>query len=61
MQDDVAGLNFESTQLPYSYKLLVGSSAIDVALTASTVDIDADGDHRPQGAQKDIGADEYKP
>jgi hypothetical protein len=36
-----------------------GSSAIDQATTPSPVVIDADGDARPQGAQKDIGADEY--
>lgn len=45
---------------PYDYHLLAGSSAIDQATTQSTVGVDVDGDVRPQGAQKDIGADEYK-
>lgn len=46
---------------PYDYHLRAGSSAIDQATTASPIIIDADGDVRPQGAQKDIGADEHKP
>jgi hypothetical protein len=46
---------------PYNYHLTAGSSAIDAATTSSTIAVDADGDLRPQGAQKDIGADEYKP
>jgi Right handed beta helix region len=46
---------------PYDYHLGAGSSAIDQATTPSAVAVDADGDARPQGAQKDIGADEYKP
>jgi hypothetical protein len=45
---------------PYDYHLGAGSSAIDQATTPSAVAVDADGDARPQGAQKDIGADEYK-
>jgi Right handed beta helix region len=58
----VSGLLFaEPEQAPYNYHLLVGSSAIDQSTTTSTVTVDADGDTRPQGAQKDIGADEYKP
>jgi hypothetical protein len=46
---------------PYNYHLTAGSSATDAATTPSTITVDADGDLRPQGAQKDIGADEYKP
>jgi hypothetical protein len=46
---------------PYDYHLRTGSSAIDQATTASSVVIDADGEARPQGAQKDSGADEHKP
>ena len=61
IQNDVAGLNFESPDMmPYSYKLSEGSSAIDQATTPSTVVVDHDGDPRPQGAQKDIGADELR-
>jgi hypothetical protein len=57
----VTGLNFASPDNePYNYHLLAGSSAIDQATTASTVTVDIDGDSRPQGGQKDIGADEYK-
>ena len=57
----VTGLSFvRPDDNPYDYHLLAGSSAIDQATTASLVVVDADGDVRPQGAQKDIGADEYK-
>ena len=59
---NVMGLAFvRPDDNPYDYHLLAGSSAIDQATTQSTVTVDADGDARPQGAQKDIGADEYKP
>jgi hypothetical protein len=63
VQDDVVGLDFARVDSgpPYSYEIGTNSTAKDMATTASTVDIDVDGDHRPQGAQKDIGADEYKP
>jgi Right handed beta helix region len=58
---DLAELKFLAPDMPpFSYRLGAGSSAIDQATTASTVAVDADGDVRPQGAQKDIGADEYK-
>jgi Right handed beta helix region len=57
----LAAIRFvESEQAPFNYRLATGSSAIDQATTASPVVIDVDGDVRPQGAQKDIGADEYK-
>jgi Right handed beta helix region len=56
----VTGISFvRPDDNPYDYHLLAGSSAIDQATTPSPVVIDADGDARPQGAQKDIGADEY--
>jgi hypothetical protein len=59
---DVTGLLFVSPEiLPLNYRLTSGSSAIDQATTGSSIAVDADGDSRPQGAQKDIGADEYKP
>ncbi len=58
---DLGELKFLAPDMPpFNYHLAVGSSAIDQATTASPVVIDADGDPRPQGAQKDLGADEYK-
>jgi hypothetical protein len=60
--NDVSGLAFSSPDMePYNYRLTAGSSAIDQATTPSNVAIDVDGDVRPQGAQKDQGADEYTP
>ncbi len=62
IQNDISLLNFESPDnAPYSYKLMTGSSAIDQAATPSAIDIDHDGDARPQGQEKDIGADEHRP
>jgi hypothetical protein len=59
---NVTGLSFaRPDDNPYDYHLKAGSSAIDQAISQSTVAVDVDGDARPQGAQKDIGADEYKP
>lgn len=43
------------------YHLTSGSPCIDVADPAATLDVDFDGDTRPQGSGRDIGADEYKP
>jgi hypothetical protein len=62
IQDDVANLAFEHADVPapFSYRLLSGSTAIDHAITSVPVDIDNEGDTRPQGPQKDIGADEYR-
>jgi hypothetical protein len=61
VQSDLAGLAFASPDTaPFSYKLTAGSMAVDMATTASTVDVDFEGDARPQGAQDDIGADELK-
>ncbi len=60
-QADLTGLELAHPDMaPFSYKLRAGSSAVDQATTASSVDVDADGDLRPQGAQKDIGADELE-
>lgn len=59
IQHDVASLGFASPdEPPFSYKLSEGSAAIDQATTTSPVAIDHEGDPRPRGAQKDIGADE---
>jgi hypothetical protein len=61
-QADVLGLAFQHPDgPPFSYKLLTGSTAIDQATTAVPIDVDNEGDHRPQGPEKDIGADEFKP
>lgn len=61
IQPDVTDLAFVSADAaPYNYKLTSGSSAIDQATTSSSIDNDYDLDVRPQGGQKDIGADEYK-
>jgi hypothetical protein len=57
----VNGLNFKSSETaPYDYHITAGSIAIDAA-TQSTVATDFDGDMRPQGAQRDVGADEFVP
>jgi hypothetical protein len=62
IQNDVSLFNFESSDnAPFSYKLMAGSSVIDQATTPSAIDIDHDGDPRPQGQEKDIGADEHRP
>ncbi|HEY1012083.1 MAG TPA: choice-of-anchor Q domain-containing protein [Herpetosiphonaceae bacterium] len=42
----------------YNYRLQSGSAAIDQA-TGSTIAVDVDGQPRPGGAGRDIGADEY--
>ena len=45
---------------PYDYHLTANSAAIDQA-TGGTVTADIDGDARPQGAARDLGADEFVP
>jgi hypothetical protein len=58
----VTGLAFaQPDATPFDYRLTSASSAIDQAATPSDVAIDVDGDVRPQGAQKDQGADENIP
>ena len=55
---DISALHFKSPDTqPYDYHLTAGSSAIDAAVTA-TLDHDFDGDARPKGAGRDVGADE---
>jgi len=51
---------FKSTVAPYDYHLLVGSKAIDMATTSSSITVDIDGEFRPIGMQKDLGADEFR-
>jgi hypothetical protein len=59
---DLGELKFIAPDVPpYNYHLSAGSTAIDAATTLSTIAVDAEGDVRPQGAQKDVGADEFKP
>jgi hypothetical protein len=50
-----------STSAPYDYHLMPPSLAIDMASTPTVVTDDIDGELRPQGAQRDFGADEYRP
>ncbi len=58
---DIAPLKFKSPgSAPYDYHLEAGSIAIDQA-TQSTLDIDFDGDARPSGGGRDVGADEFVP
>ena len=55
---DISPLKFKQPDTaPYDYHLTAGSSAIDMA-TISTMDHDFDGDVRPKGAGRDVGADE---
>jgi len=63
IQSDVNGLAFVHPDVPgpFSYKLMAGSAAIEQATTPVAIDVDNEGDTRPQGTQKDIGADAYKP
>ncbi|HEY0192004.1 MAG TPA: right-handed parallel beta-helix repeat-containing protein [Kofleriaceae bacterium] len=57
---DVGPLRFVQPDVaPYDYHISAGSSAIDAAM-ASTVDHDFDGEARPKGNGRDIGADEAK-
>ena len=43
-----------------NYHIMSGSPCKDVADPGSTLNVDVDGDARPQGSGRDIGADEYK-
>jgi hypothetical protein len=61
LASNVTGLNFKSPDTqPYDYHLTPGSLAIDMAIVSAVAD-DFDGDARPQGAGRDVGADEFKP
>lgn len=46
---------------PYDYHLTMTSIAIDASTIPTVVADDIDGELRPQGANRDLGADEYKP
>jgi hypothetical protein len=56
---DVTALRFASPDsAPYDYHVTAGSSAIGQATTSTMVAVDFDGDPRPLGNGRDIGADE---
>ncbi|MEJ7602515.1 MAG: choice-of-anchor Q domain-containing protein [Kofleriaceae bacterium] len=63
IQDDVDGLEFidSASPAPFDYRVGAGSTAIDQATATSEIDIDFEGDGRPQGPGKDLGADEWTP
>jgi hypothetical protein len=46
---------------PTFYRIAGASAALDKANAAATIAVDIDGDVRPQGAGRDLGADELKP
>lgn len=55
---DPATVHFKSADAqPYDYHLTAGSVAIDAAING-TLDHDMDGEVRPKGAARDVGADE---
>jgi hypothetical protein len=55
---DISALKFNQPDIaPYDYHITAGSLAIDMA-TVSAMDHDFDGDARPKGAGRDVGADE---
>lgn len=58
VDSDISSIKFKQPDAaPYDYHLMPGSMAIDMA-TVSTMDHDFDGDARPKGAGRDVGADE---
>lgn len=58
VDNDISALKFKQPDnAPYDYHITAGSLAIDMA-TVSTLDHDFDGDARPKGAGRDVGADE---
>ena len=50
-----------TTVAPFDYHIGGTSSARDASTVPSTVDEDFDGQFRPLGPAKDVGADEFKP
>jgi hypothetical protein len=52
---------FKSIVAPYDYHLMMTSIAIDASTIPSVIADDIDGELRPQGPNRDLGADEYRP
>ena len=46
---------------PFNYKLKLGSAAIDAAMSGAPIMMDHEGEPRPNGMFRDMGADEYYP
>jgi hypothetical protein len=61
VQPDMTGLLFKQADTqPYDYKLTMGSTAaIDQAMGGAQLTEDNDGQKRPNGTFRDIGADEF--
>jgi hypothetical protein len=61
VDNDISAVHFKNPDAsPFDYHLTSGSLAIDAA-TLSTIEHDFDGDARPNGAGRDVGADEFVP
>lgn len=58
--EDAGEFAFVSVDPPFDYHLTQASTAID-QIEGSAVTDDIDGQFRPLGLRKDVGADEYKP
>lgn len=57
---DIVPLKFKSPDVaPFDYHITAGSIAVDAA-TVSTLEHDIDGEARPAGAGRDVGADELQ-
>ncbi|MBA3393932.1 MAG: right-handed parallel beta-helix repeat-containing protein [Deltaproteobacteria bacterium] len=57
--NDVSTLKFKSPDVaPFDYHITAGSIAVDQATSASMAEEDFDGEARPNGPARDVGADE---
>jgi len=60
VQADLTGLLFKSPDTgPYDYHLKLGSGGIDGSTGGASLILDVDGQPRPNGAARDMGADEF--